>query len=493
VASIEVGAPRSVAARRRTSALLERDGLLVAIVLGFAACLTFRLPLRVSQDTWLTLLGGREIFRHGLPGSDTLTYWTAGKRWIDQQWLAQLAAYGLFKVGGLKLLALVHVAFVTTALGMSLLAARVRGASLRTVAWLSLGAVYLLTLSAGHVRAQSFAYPLFSVVLLLLVTDRPGSRRVLLTLPLLVVWANVHGSVVMGATLVATKGLTLVLDGGRERGVHVRGSLLVAGGAAACLASPFGLGLVHYYRETLLNPSFRQLVTEWQPAKLTLWLVPLYAVAALSFWLLGRRPAQFPSFERLALVLLVAIAFLSVRNVVWLALAIVPLLAPALDAELPRARPAPVRANTALALGAAAFAVVSLLAAAARPTEAYTAPYPPAAAEVVARAAAHDASLRIFSDVRYADWLLFLHPELAGRIAFDARFELLSVKQLTRIARWTSASGSWRKAIGGARVILIDPGTEGADAQALLTDPGTRQLFRNRQIAVLLRPRAPSA
>jgi hypothetical protein len=494
VASVEVDAPRSVVARRRTSTLLERDGLLVAIVVGFAACVTFRLPLRISQDTWLTLVGGRQLLHHGLPGPDTLTYWTTGKDWIDQQWLAQLATFGLFKVGGLKLLALVHVAFITAALGLSLLTGRLRGGSPRAVAWLSLGTVYLFALSAGHVRAQSFAFPLFAVVLLLLVTDKRGSTRVLLTLPLLVLWANVHGSVVVGAALVGLKGLTMLFESTRERDSGTSrtcGSLLVAGSVVACLITPNGLRIVPYYHEMLLNPSFRSLVAEWRPPTLTLWFVPLYAAAGLSFWLLGRRPTQFRRFDRLALILLVGLAFLAIRNIMWLALAITPLLAPALDAELPRTRPAPARANKAFALAAAAFAVISVLAAASRSPEAYAAPYPPAAASAVARAAAHDPSLRIYSDIHYADWLLFTQPELEGRIGWDARLELLSAEQLTQIARFRAGIDGWRAAAGGARLIVLDPRTEErAIETALLSEPGSRRLYRDDRISVLLRPRA---
>jgi hypothetical protein len=61
------------------------------------------------------------------------------------------------------------------------------------------------------VRTQSFAYPLFAAFLLLLLDDaRAPGRRVLLALPLLVLWANIHGSVVLGAALTALYGLLLI-------------------------------------------------------------------------------------------------------------------------------------------------------------------------------------------------------------------------------------------------------------------------------------------
>ena len=49
----------------------------------------------IGQDTYLTLLAGREVANDGLPTIDRLTYWTDQTPWIDQQWGAQLAFYAV--------------------------------------------------------------------------------------------------------------------------------------------------------------------------------------------------------------------------------------------------------------------------------------------------------------------------------------------------------------------------------------------------------------
>src|SRR2546422_9750695 len=171
MASIDVTSGRHVAARSRLDNFLRREGLVLGVVTAYAASVAYRLPLRLAQDAWLALVGGRYILHHGFVGTDSLTYWTAGKPWIDQQWLAQLASYWVYRVGGLKLFALTHLGLVTLALAVAVVCARRRGASSRAVAWLAIGSVYLLALAAGHVRAQSFAYPLFALVLFLLLED----------------------------------------------------------------------------------------------------------------------------------------------------------------------------------------------------------------------------------------------------------------------------------------------------------------------------------
>ena len=45
----------------------------------------------IAGDSWLALVGGREIVRHGLPSHDTLSALGHGRQWIDQAWLGQLA------------------------------------------------------------------------------------------------------------------------------------------------------------------------------------------------------------------------------------------------------------------------------------------------------------------------------------------------------------------------------------------------------------------
>src|SRR5207244_2092533 len=81
-------------------------------------------------DGWMALVSGREIAQHGLPSHDALAVMTEGARWIDQQWLAQFALYGLSSLGGMKLTLLVHVA-----LGVGALAgAAVLGAALVSLA-----------------------------------------------------------------------------------------------------------------------------------------------------------------------------------------------------------------------------------------------------------------------------------------------------------------------------------------------------------------------
>ncbi len=482
MASIEALPAAALDRTKAAGEWLAEHGLLVAGVALCAAVVTARLPALVSQDTWYTLVAGREVVRSGPPTRDALTFWTAGRPWVDVQWLAQAAAYALFRLGGLPLLALAHAALLTLAVGLAVACARRRSGSVATALAL-LAAAYPLVVVPWYVRAQSFAYPLFVLVLGLLLEDvRSPSRRVLWSLPLLVLWANVHGSAALGAGLVFLRAVTLL---GRSHRRPVAAALAL-GAVATLVATPWGLATVGYYRHTLLNPSFRRLVTEWQPLELSAATAPVLVLAGLAFFLLGRSHHRYSVFEGLMLLLVSAAALASFRNVVWLALASVPLLAPGWD-DLVRPRQTPEwgrRARCAVALAGAAIAGTAVGVTVSRPDEGLSPSFPQRAAQVVARVASSHPSLRIFAHERYADWLLLLRPELRGRIAFDIRFELLTGDELESIARWRSLSRGWEEVSAGAGVIVLDRSERDAE-RALLAHPGVRVLFRDPSLTVL--------
>src|SRR5436305_2642271 len=167
----------------------------------------------------MAIVSGRWILQHGLPTRDALTVFAHGHRWIDEQWLAQLALYGLWRLGGVKLALFVHALLVTGALAGAALYARTHGATARSVTWVAIPVLIAYYPVASVMRPQSFAFPLFTAVLWLVLDDaRKPSRRVFLTLPLLVLWTNLHGSAVLGAMLVSLDGLVGMVQQRRPSG-----------------------------------------------------------------------------------------------------------------------------------------------------------------------------------------------------------------------------------------------------------------------------------
>jgi hypothetical protein len=470
---------------RRALAVLQKDGFLIGLVAALGGAVTSRLGVGISQDTWVSLVSGRSIARSGLPRLEVLTYWSKGRDWIDQQWLAHLATYGLFRAGGLVMLALASVAMVVLALAGAVVYCRRTGAGPRTAAWLVAGCAYAVLVGAGNVRTQVFALPLFVALLALLLADaRAPSRRVFLVVPMLLLWGNLHGSVVVALTLVALR----VLTGIRHRTERPRLLILGLSSCVAGMATPYGFAIIGYYRDTLLNAGFKSLVTEWRPLSLGVATAPIVALALGSLWLTARHTRRLGLFSILCQLCLVGLTFVAVRNAVWLGFGSLMLLGPALEAELTQTQRSNTRANLSLGLAGGAFLLIAVCSVLGRGAPALAKSFPAEAGNVVARYAAAVPGSRVYADERFADWVMFEHPALEGRLAYDARFEQLTTSQLRSTVEWKlQMTDHWRAAAREARVIAVAlPRDERLDA-ALRTDNGLQRVFADREIAIFVR------
>ena len=462
------------------SRFLAREALPLALVAFYAAVLAGLAQFELVGDSWLTLVSGREVVQHGLPQHDQLMALSHGARWVDQQWLAQVVFYELAHLGGIQAAVVLHVLLLAGAFAIAVAAARWRGASPATLLGVGLACVFLAPW-AWQLRAQSFAYPLFAATLWLVSADsRAPSRRVLLVLPLLAVWANLHGSVVLGAGMVALRGLTIAY----ERGAAWRlrsGCLLCA--PLLALASPYGAALLGYYRHMLGSPLLSRFVQEWGPTTpAKAWL--FYPLAILAVWLLGRSGGALTLFERAALLATTLTGFVALRHVVWFELAALMFLPLLFDARRPK------KASVQrLARPVGALAVVCLLAIpvalGAAPARWYDRQLPTEATAQLERAT-RGSGTKVFASETLADWLLWREPALRGRIAYDVRFELLSVQQLDRLSAYHRRSGAdWAAPTLPFSVLVLDPRVDSQLIGALRARAGVRTAFSDRRVVIL--------
>lgn len=469
------------------------EALLFPVVALFGLGLIGALPDELLSDSWLVILGGKEIAQHGLPAHDTLTIWAHGRAWVDQQWLGQLVFYGLYALGGVKLALFAHSTAVASAFVAAIAAARWRGGSVRSVCWIALPVVYILSWASWNARAQTLALPLFVAVVWLLTRDGGSeSRRILLVFPILVLWANVHGSVVAGALLVGLYGLTYAIERRRQplRTWLPRTALLCIGPLACLFASPYALALPSYYAEILGNPGFRQFITEWKPTTPSTQTAPFYVLAFATVWVLGRRGDRLTRFEKLLVLVTLLMALQTIRNVVWFALLALMLIPTPLDAVV-KPNTAAMRfsfLNRALVLISIAAATAAVAGVAAKPSSWFARSYPGGALAAVDRATAQDPGVRVFANEQYGDWLLLSRPQLRGRLAFDIRFELLSKKQLQTLVNARRRVEGWRQTLAPFGLFVLKKGTDSRLAAALLREPGARLSYRGSDAIVISRP-----
>jgi hypothetical protein len=438
-------------------------------------------PSIVVGDTWLTLMAGREVVDHGLPNTEHLTILGEGRTWTDQQWLAQVLLYAANGLAGVRAVILLGVGLVLLALGLAMATARAGGASSR-----STFVIGLLAILAGPwgwtLRAQTAALPLFAGTLWLLVdaSRRGVRRRTLLVLPLLVLWANLHGSVVLGAILtMLLGGIELV----RTRRLAWIPLVLIVLAPATVLASPYGTKLIAYYDLMLVDAPFAPILREWQwssPSATTalFWLLAAVAVGLLAM----RRCRNRLTFYELAVLVVTFVgAVQAVRGVIWFALAAAAILPVALDGVLTKSDVAAPRVNRIISLAALAGLAVATIAFIARPASWFVSEWPEQRIEAV-REATRDPNVRVWATDGTADWLLWRIPDLRGRIAYDVRFELYDRQTLDQIVQYGDRRGNWRRIVDGYGLVVVD---ERDHLDTLRLEPGARVLYRDRDIAVV--------
>lgn len=478
-----------VAALARAAGVLQRNVLVVLVLCAAAGLQTVLSRSAIASDAWYSLLGGRVVSNSGLPHHDFLTVFAQGRAWVDQQWLGHLLLYGLWSAGGWPLTTLVMVAMYAGALALGAGSARLAGASERSTS-LIVPVCFLVGLPNTAVRSQVFTYPLFSIVLLLMLADeRRPSRRAYAVFPLLVLWANIHGSVVVGALLVSLRGALAFASVIRRRlpasEQLPRAAVLVIAPWACIFASPYAAALPGYYHRTLANPSFSRLVFEWTPS--TIRNEPIFfAALLLAAWLGFGRSGSLSPLARLVLPLSAIAGMLAIRNIVWFGLVAVAVLPHALD-NVWRPKQTPRHKTLNLTLATVAIVGFSMVAAvsAAKGRSWFEHDYPMRAAGVVAASAASPNS-RVFANDRFADWLLFEQPSLQGKVAYDVRFELLSARQLRGIFNFTSQLGpSWRKAAEGYDLLVLDPIQQESVVSFYIRRLHARAIYRDRQVIVL--------
>lgn len=265
----------------------------VGLVRGAIASLFLYLLARTwaDPDLWGHLRFGRDIVAAGsVHVADPYTFTGLGT-WVNPSWLADVLMYGAWAWGGTAGLV---AAKVVVAAAIVLVAAAtlhrrgVRGPALDLLSLCGLAAVYPSVLT---VRPQLFALLLFALLVHVQAAEASRWRLRLVATPvLLAVWANFHGSWVLGLAevLLWSAGELIARDRtGRER-VQLAATALLA--ALATVATPYGTAL--WWRLSGAMTPVLQDVSEWRSLPETSWalvvvwglLVAMGAAAAL-----GRR------------------------------------------------------------------------------------------------------------------------------------------------------------------------------------------------------------
>ena len=434
-----------------------------------------------SVDLAYHLRAGAEILdTRAIPTVDGWTFTAAGLPWTDQQWGAQVILATLYRLGGWTGLVVLRAVLVGVMFGCTLAIARSGRLRLRSAALLTLAA-FTVSAPALALRPQLIGMALFAAILVVVV-GRRAHPRWLWAVPLIVlVWANVHGSFLLGPLVLALAWLEDLHDA--EPGARRTLLIAVASGLAACV-TPFGPAVWAYAVGLTTNSSVTSRITEWQPTSLhdVAGLLFFASAAAVALLIARRgRVVPWPAVAWLGAFLFVG-AF-AVRGVAWWALAMVPAVVALLpSAERPAAEPRTARLFRRLnVIVAGAIVVVGIAFLPAwRPID----PALDAPAGLVADAPPGvTASLReiarpgdrLFNPQAWGSWFEFAVPDLP--VAIDSRIELYPTQVWDDYATVAAGRDGWQALLDRWGVTLIAVDSADSAAQDRLAAAGWSRVF----------------
>jgi hypothetical protein len=331
-----------------------------------------------DPDSYWHVAVGRWIVAHGaVPTADPFSFTFAGHPWIAKEWLSQLlysGAYALAGWGGMVILAA-----AATALAFGLLAQRLERSLAPTAAIALVAGAFVLVAPHLTARPHVLALPVMVAWTAGLVAAADGRRAPsFLLLPLMVLWANLHGGFTLGLVLVVAAGLDTVWSAAaadRTRLALAWLRFLVLAAVAACV-TPYGPESMLVTGRILGMGDALRIIGEWRPQDFG--HVGIFEILLLlGLGLALHRGMTLPPFRLLTLLGLLHLALSAERNAELIGLLAPLFLAMPLAAQFPAFRRADAGSGRGRPLLGAA--IVALLLPVTAGLAAMTAPAPPAA------------------------------------------------------------------------------------------------------------------
>ena len=301
-------------ARRPLASLLP---MVVAVLLVPAALGSSGTIFNDGDVSWHIATGQWIIAHQAIPSVDPFSFTWAGQPWVPIEWAAELTMAAAYRLSGYAGIA----ALATLALGA--LHGLVYFNAARFVRpWAAAAIVVamdLVLVPMTLARPHLLAWPLLALWTVLMLRARERGRAPPLAAALLMVlWANLHGSFVMGLAIAAAFGLdALVAEKDKGRVIRQWGLF-----GLACIAAIFvnanGLeGVLHPLK--IANLAMLPLIDEWKPSNPS--VTPFFfAVLASAAFLIWRRRLKLSPVRWLLLGALLVLAMLQVRHQAVLAI-----------------------------------------------------------------------------------------------------------------------------------------------------------------------------
>jgi hypothetical protein len=288
---------------------IGRDALAGLGIAGIFAWLVFGQSIFNDGDTSWHLASGRLILdTRSIPHTDPFSFTFTGHAWTAHEWLAEVAMALVDRSAGWAGVAILFAGAMALALGM-IARELLRGLPFR---YALLGLAFLVAVLAPFMLARPhvLTWPIFILWLVALLRARDEHRAPKLAwAAMMIVWANLHASYLIGLGIAAVFALEALIQEKDKRAV-------VTGWLPFGLASLLAAALTPHGIQGFLYPlqvsgmKSLPLIQEWRSSNLSddlLFFVALASIAALAI-------VKYRSLTFLRLLLLAGLAVMAVLH-----------------------------------------------------------------------------------------------------------------------------------------------------------------------------------
>jgi hypothetical protein len=440
-----------------------------------------------DPDVWWHLKAGEYIAAHQrVPRADPFSYTRAGQPWVAHEWLTELALYELCRVTGFAGLILAFAAILAGAFVLLYL----RCAAAPYIAGcLALWAA-LATRPVWGVRPQVISLFLVSLWLLLLERADKNPKLLWWTVPLTLLWVNLHAGFALGLAVYAVFLLGALIEHAfryRAPNPPWRLSFVVFGIDLLLVPlNPSGLRLYSYPFETLRSAAMQTYIAEWASPnfhRAEYWpflLLVLAIFAALAY-------VQIPVRSRDLLLLLASFfaSLESIRMIPFFVLIAIPMLShrlrtwPLTHHRSARTRPQTVL-NTTIILAMIAFAAIHVTQVINRQPAVEAQEFP---ARAVAFLIAHPTNGRIFNDYDWGGYLIWKLPSI--QVFIDGRADLYGKGLFDNFANAYQFKDGWQQILERWQVQTVIVPSNSALATGLRNNHVWNITYRDSQATIL--------
>ena len=224
--------------------------------------------LLIDPDTLWQITVGQWIIDHrAVPETDIYSFTMRGQPWISTQWLAQVLYAKSFAVAGWS--GPVVLAASALAATFALLTKLLCRQLSESHALVFVAAALALAVPHALARPHVLALPVMVLWVgsLVAAADRQGAPSLRL-LPLMALWANLHGGFVFGLVLIAPVALDAVwnADAALRRPLALRWAMFGLLALIAACGTPYGWNSLLAAGKILALGSALPLIREWLPA-----------------------------------------------------------------------------------------------------------------------------------------------------------------------------------------------------------------------------------